>query len=163
MAHSNPDHLNSTNKSNTNLGVHYTNEWQTRRSLGQQHSLRVEPDDDRAMLAFTHPLERDNSVRSTNTPPSSPLAVSPQNSARISFRKRRVLGSRNAGQLPFRTKSLDENYSRQLQATTSPLVSNQLNNEYLEGGDSPYSSTSLAANSSIGQLYRINEVTTRKI
>ncbi|GAV09566.1 hypothetical protein RvY_19075-2 [Ramazzottius varieornatus] len=156
MAHSNPENLDSMNTGKANLGVSLPSDRSNRRLLGQQHSLRVESDDDRAMLAFTHPLERDNSLRSTSTPPSSPLTISPQNSARASFRKRRLLGSRNAGQLPFRAKSLDENYARQLQAAPSPLVNNK---EYPEGGDSPYSSTSLAANSSIGQLYRINEVT----
>ncbi|XP_055327680.1 small conductance calcium-activated potassium channel protein 2-like [Paramacrobiotus metropolitanus] len=127
-------------------------------------------EDDIEIVSFTHPLEIDLSFR--GTPPGSPLSVSPQLQAvspnssvrTTSFRKRRVLGSRNAGQFPFRTKSLDENYARQLHVQAG-MASSPLANEWTTGSgaggnnsDSPYSSTSLANNSSIGQLYRINEI-----
>jgi hypothetical protein len=46
------------------------------------------------------------------------------------------------------------------QVVASPLASNLANDSWnTSGNDSPYSSTSLANNSSIGQLYRINEIT----
>ncbi|OQV12147.1 hypothetical protein BV898_13564 [Hypsibius exemplaris] len=128
------------------------------------NAAHADDDEDIEVVSFTHPLEIDLSFR--GTPPASPLSVSPNtaspntsSSARTSFRKRRVLGSRNAGQFPFRTKSLDENYARQLQVVPSPLVSNNDAWNNNSANESPYSSTSLANNSSIGQLYRINEIT----